>query len=387
MSWGHSLLGAFASAAGGRAGDEKANFPVYSVTKHQGFVPSQQYFKKQVFSRDLSNYKVVRKGQFAYATIHLDEGSIGVAPEDSLISPMYTVFDIDQDLVDPGFLVRYLKSPRALSAYPALGTGSAERRKAIPFARLAGLEVPLPPIPEQRRIAAILDHADALRAKRRETIACLDELSQSVFIDMFGDPSSNPRSLPVGSIGELVESAQYGTSEKSQADGAYPVLRMGNLTTSGHVDLSDLKYMNLRPDQTERYTVESGDLLFNRTNSPDLVGKTAVYRLADPAAYAGYLIRVRTNEDGDPEYISGYLNSLHGKTVLRGMCKSIVGMANINAKELRTIKILKPPIAEQRKYAQAIASISAHRQSIEHDLDVLDSLFSSLQSRAFRGEL
>ncbi|MXP21950.1 hypothetical protein GIY30_11375 [Gordonia sp. HNM0687] len=317
----------------------------------------------------------------------MDEGSVGIAPEDSLVSPMYTVFEVNPALVEPRYLLRYLKSARALAVYPSLGSGSAERRKAIPFKRLASLNVPLPPLPEQRRIAAILDHADALRAKRRETIARLDELKQSIFIDMFGDPSANPRSLPIGSIGELVESARYGTSEKSSTEGKYPVLRMGNLTANGRIDVSDLKYMDLAADQLERYTVRSGDLLFNRTNSPDLVGKTAVYRSSDPAAYAGYLIRVRTNDNGDPEYISGYLNSRHGKAVLRSMCKSIIGMANINARELQGIKILKPPIVDQRAYAQSVAAVEAHQRSLEDEYVVLNSLFSSLQSRAFRGEL
>ncbi|UVF76311.1 restriction endonuclease subunit S [Gordonia mangrovi] len=387
MSWPQVALGEVAGVAGPKAGEAGSRLPVYSVTKHRGFVRSSDYFNKQVFSRDLSGYRTVKAGQFAYATIHLDEGSVGIAPEDSLVSPMYTVFEVNPALVEPRYLLRYLKSARALAVYPSLGSGSAERRKAIPFKRLASLNVPLPPLPEQRRIAAILDHADALRAKRRETIARLDELKQSIFIDMFGDPSANPRSLPIGSIGELVESARYGTSEKSSTEGKYPVLRMGNLTANGRIDVSDLKYMDLAADQLERYTVRSGDLLFNRTNSPDLVGKTAVYRSSDPAAYAGYLIRVRTNDNGDPEYISGYLNSRHGKAVLRSMCKSIIGMANINARELQGIKILKPPIVDQRAYAQSVAAVEAHQRSLEDEYVVLNSLFSSLQSRAFRGEL
>ena len=156
-------LAELVSPTGGRAGRE-SRLPVYSVTKHAGFVPSREYFKKQVFSRDVSSYKVVEPGDFAYATIHLDEGSIGVAPERGLISPMYTVFRFDSQRVDSGYLLRYLKSPSALARYPQLGRGAIHRRKAISLKALGGLPVPLPSLEEQRRIAAILDHADALRA-------------------------------------------------------------------------------------------------------------------------------------------------------------------------------------------------------------------------------
>ena len=106
----------------------------------------------------------------------------------------------------------------------------------------------------------------------------------------------------------------------------------GNLTVDGRIDPTGSKLTDLAADKFERYTVRRGDLLFNRTNSPDLVGKTAVYGSDVPMAYAGYLIRVRFNDEVDSHYVAGYLNSGHGKTVLRNMCKSIIGMANINAK-------------------------------------------------------
>src|SRR5690625_4428075 len=109
-------------AAGKRAGTQ-TQLPVYSVTKHAGFVRSPEYFKKQVFSRDLERYKLVEPGDFAYATIHLDEGSIGIAPERALISPMYTVFKSDNSRIDAGYLIRYLRSPRALAQYPKLSRG------------------------------------------------------------------------------------------------------------------------------------------------------------------------------------------------------------------------------------------------------------------------
>jgi type I restriction enzyme S subunit len=104
-------------------------------------------------------------------------------------------------------------------------------------------------------------------------------------------------------------------------------------------------------------------------------------------AYAGYLIRLRVNSDNDPEYVAAFLNTRHSKTVLRGMCKSIIGMANINAMELRSIKITEPPLALQREFARRVAATERAKAVCRESSVALDRLFASLQHRAFRGEL
>ena len=177
------------------------------------------------------------------------------------------------------------------------------------------LPIDLPTLPAQSRIAAILDKAEALRTKRREALSYLDSLAQSIFVEMFGDPATNPKKWPVTKIGNLLESASYGTSEKSKVSGQFAVLRMNNITRTGDMDLTDLKYMDLNPSEYERYLVRAGDVLFNRTNSAELVGKTAVYRGMEPMAYAGYLIRLRTNADNDPEYLAAFLNTPYTKRI------------------------------------------------------------------------
>ncbi|TOI76882.1 restriction endonuclease subunit S, partial [Vibrio parahaemolyticus] len=180
--------------------------------------------------------------------------------------------------------------------------------------------VPLPPLAEQKRIAAILDKADAIRQKRKQAIDLADEFLRSVFLDMFGDPVTNPKGWEVGTIRDLVSSVNYGSSAKaSETDGEFPILRMGNITYEGKWNFTDLKYIDLNDKDQIKYLAHRNDLLFNRTNSKELVGKTAVFDEDDPMAIAGYLIRVRTNDNGNPWYISGYLNSFHGKQTLLNM--------------------------------------------------------------------
>jgi type I restriction enzyme S subunit len=252
---------------------------------------------------------------------------------------------------------------------------------------LARYEFPLPPLDEQRRIAAILDKADALRRKRKQAIEMLDNLAQSTFLELFGNPKNNPKGWRRGRIGDLLEDTQYGTSAKAGENGQFPILRMGNLTSDGRIDLSSLKYIDLADRDVDKYTVRRGDILFNRTNSADLVGKTAVYSSDECIAFAGYLVRARVKNGVSPHFISSYLNSRHGKATLRGMAKSIVGMANINAKEMQSIPILIPDAQTQCVYSSALTSISAARDTSERHLQLLTSAFSSLQHRAFSGQL
>ena len=148
-----------------------------------------------------------------------------------------------------------------------------------------------------------------------------------------------------------------------------------------------VKYINLSPKEQEKYLIRKKDLLFNRTNSKELVGKTAVWNRNEKYAIAGYLIRCRSNTRGNPYYIWGFLNSYYGKKVLQNMCKNIVGMANINAQELQNIKINIPPIDIQNKYGNYIEVIESQKQKLNQEIQRSEALFQSLLQRAFKGAL
>jgi type I restriction enzyme S subunit len=282
------------------------------------------------------------------------------------------------------YLLHYLRQPNMVELANSRATGANLPRLA-PI-ELAKIRIPLPSLAEQRRIAAVLDQVDTLRTKRREAIGFLGELAHSIFLDMFGDPARNPLGWPVGKVGDLLISANYGSSAKADMEGDIPVLRMNNVTAFGDVDMRDLKYLP-KEQVSEKHLVRAGDVLFNRTNSAELVGKTAIYRLAEEVAYAGYLVRLRVSEENHPEYLAAFLNSRYAKRVLRLMSKSIVGMANINAKEVQGMKIPIPPLAEQKRFAAAITQVEAAKEPHRAHLATLDELFTSLQHRAFSGTL
>ncbi|GGZ14529.1 restriction endonuclease subunit S [Shewanella fodinae] len=255
-------------------------------------------------------------------------------------------------------------------------------------AEVSKIKIPLPPLAEQQRIATILDKADAIRQKRQQAIKLAEDFLRSVFLEMFGDPVTNPKGWTVGTIRDLVTSVNYGTSAKaSETDGEFPILRMGNITYEGKWDFTDLKYIDLSEKDQDKYLAKKGDLLFNRTNSKELVGKTAVFNEEESMAIAGYLIRVRTNELGNPWYISAYLNSIHGKQTLLNMCKSIVGMANINAQELQDIQIMLPPLSLQDRFASIVNAVNERLSKNAVSSNYLTDLFNALSQKAFSGQL
>ena len=200
---------------------------------------------------------------------------------------------------------------------------------------------------------------------------------------MFGDPEFNNKNWEKVVIRDVVKDVKYGTSSKAGLTGTYPILRMGNLTYNGAIVLDDLKYIDLKESEIDKYTVHKGDLLFNRTNSKELVGKTAVYRGTNTVAFAGYLVRVRTNNLAHYEFLSAFMNSSYMKKKLQMKCKNIVGMANINAQEFQDFDIYLPPIDLQNQFAQIVQKVEAQKEKNQKVIEQMDNLFNSLMQQAF----
>lgn len=282
------------------------------------------------------------------------------------------------------FLGQFLKGKSKLLRDKATGATIPHIQKS----ELLGLELGLPTIDTQKKIANTLDLALELIEKRKEQIAEMDKLIQNVFYEMFGDPYLNKKSWKIRSIKEVTIKTQYGTSNKASEEKLeFPILRMNNISYSGNMSYSSMKYINLDDKDKEKYLVHKGELLFNRTNSKELVGKTGLFELDTPMAFAGYLIKIIPSIHINPKFMVTYMNTDYIKKVLFNMAKSIVGMANINAKELESIPIIVPPLELQDKFASIVEEIESQKKVMEESLHEMENNFNALMQKAFRGEL
>ena len=232
------------------------------------------------------------------------------------------------------------------------GSNKAVMGKTLNKATLSEIEVEICSIEKQRQIVSILNKIMSVVDGRKQELQLLDALIKARFVEMFGDPIQNPKGWEVVTIGDIVTEVRYGTSKPAVEGGKYPYLRMNNLTADGHLDLNDLKYIDIPDDEIEKCVVRKGDVLFNRTNSIELVGKTAVFDLPEDMIIAGYIIRVRLTEKMLPEVLSQYMNLEALKGILRGMAKGAVNQANINAQELQSIKVYIPEMELQKQFVK-----------------------------------
>lgn len=288
------------------------------------------------------------------------------------------------DELDPRYLVHFLRQERVRKDGEQKMTGSAGQRR-VPEHFLATLRLPLPPLSEQRRIAGILDKADALRAKRRAALAKLDTLTQSIFLDMFGDPVTNPKGWPTRPFGQVCETRLGKMLDQKQQTGKHrrPYLRNANVQWF-RFDLSDVFEMDFDEDDRRILRLQPGDLLICEGGEP---GRAAVWQGELQECYfQKALHRARPNKKlAVPEYLCWLLWFLSQRGNLTGVTSATI--AHLTGEKLSVLPTLLPPPELQLRFTEILRSIQAVAQDQLAGLRNLDALFCSLQHRAFQGEL
>lgn len=203
---------------------------------------------------------------------------------------------------------------------------------------------------------------------------------------------NTPKNWLKARIWEVSDKTQYGTSEKANDSLGTPVLRMGNIK-DGKLFYDNLKYMNENWEKIDDFVLENDDVLFNRTNSKELVGKTAVYKSFHPKSiFASYLIRIKLKREiCNPDFLSFYINSYYGRKYISSVVSQQVGQANVNGTKLSLMPISIPPIDEQIALVKNIESkfalIDEIKKSIDHSIDYSQKLRQSILKKAFLGKL
>jgi type I restriction enzyme S subunit len=272
----------------------------------------------------------------------------------------------------------------------ALGSGTTF--KEVSKGIVERFIIPLPPLEEQRRIAAILDKADGVRRKRKEAIRLTDELLKSTFLEMFGDPVTNPKGWEVRELGDCVKDIESGWSPKCDTRQAEPeewgVLKLGAVTY-GHFNPDENKAM--LPDDVPRQELEikTGDLLVTRKNTYELVGASAFVQMTRPKLMLPDLIfRLRLIDGIDPVYVWQTLSQKTMRLKLSGLAGGTAGsMPNISKARLRTLPFPVPPQLLQLKYREIFNQFWLKKEHQKESEEISENLFNSLLQRAFRGEL
>jgi type I restriction enzyme S subunit len=250
---------------------------------------------------------------------------------------------------------------------------------------LLDMQIDLPDLPVQRRIAGMLDKADRLRRMRRYALELSGQFLPALFLRMFGDPA---RIWPLATLGDVARDFAYGTSVKCSYDSRLaPVLRIPNVL-AGELNRADLKYGQLTETETRELRLELGDILFVRTNgNPDYVGRCAVYDLESPHWFASYLIRMRLDPaQADAVFLRSYLHGRAGRRALRTAIRTTAGQYNVSVEGLRDVRIILPPLSEQRRFGHIV---SRHKRESVLRCEALrqaEHLFHSLLNQYFGSE-
>lgn len=314
-----------------------------------GIRTRESIYSKEL-AKDYSKNKLIHKNTLTVGmgSVQID---IGVLTDDITysVSPAYHTYKIAGVNAD---YLRYCLECRNQDMFSRFVKRGSRQGKTIDLKRWMTYEIPVYDENRQQEIVDRLNRISELIEKRQEQLVQLSELVKSRFIELFGVYPSNPKGWETATIRDIVADVRYGSSRPAVDGGKYPYLRMNNITYGGELDLTDTKRIDIPDNELDKCTVRRGDVLFNRTNSKELVGKTCVYNRDEMMVLAGFVIRVRVTERVLPEFLSAFLNTDFSKQMLLGMCKAAIGQANINAQEMQNIGIYLPPTELQRQFVQ-----------------------------------
>lgn len=260
------------------------------------------------------------------------------------------------------------------------------------FKYLKDVNIPIPPIKEQQKIASILERADNLRRKRKEANKLFDELLQSVFLEIFGDPTENPKQYPIENleeISDIVSGVTKGKNIGNKETFSVPYMRVANVQ-DGHINLDEIKYIDAIKSDIEKYTLMNRDILLTEGGDPDKLGRGAVWYNEIPnCIHQNHIFRVRVKSESKiiPEYLSSLIGSNYGKLYFLRAAKQTTGIATINSSQLKKFPVLIPQLDEQEKYLNSIIMINKIKEKAKESEKEIEDLFNSLMQNAFNGQL
>ena len=345
-----------------------------------------QYVPKSI----VNSAQVLREGDIVLAASSGSLSAVGKAARFDRGTP--TTFGAfckalrPNESVDASYFGHYFRTTSYRSQVSRLAEGANINN--LRKEHLEQLAFPVPPLNEQRRIAAILDKADDLRAKRRQALAHLDTLTQSIFHSTFASPSEDWRTVRLDDLCGLSSGITKGRKTTAEVLEEYPYLAVSNVQDRA-LDMSVVKRIAVSAQEAERYRLRQGDLLLTEGGDPDKLGRGTIWNDELPwCLHQNHVFRVRLKTtQADPVYLSWYLASPAAKSYFLRMAKQTTGIASINKSQLSATPVLLPPLELQQIFVKRVATVERLKEYHRKHLAELDALFASLQHRAFKGEL
>jgi type I restriction enzyme, S subunit len=331
------------------------------------------------------------RGQIVYGYLRPYLNKVWIADFDGCSSVDQFAFDVRTDVADTAFLAAFMRSETFLRRSEVVTTTGQLPRISID--EIARVPIELPSIADQRRIAAHLEQAlamaDDARRAAEDRVAAAEALPAACFRDVFEGPDSGEWTMRM--LGDVVvENGQYGTSQRSNSEGrGLPVLGMPHIH-EGRIRWESVSFADLSADDVRKYRLEKGDILFNRTNSAELVGKSAVFDEERDAVFASYLIRYRTRPGiADPNFVCSYINSRLGRMYIERHMARAIGQVNISASTMHSMPVPCPPLSVQQRVGEGLSRQRDAADSLvrrcRDELAAIQAIPGSLLRAAFNG--
>lgn len=368
---------------------------VFSVTNSEGFTRSTDYFSKEVFSKDVSNYKVVNSGQFAYNPSRINVGSIDYLRHTSsvLVSPLYVVFECGKG-VYADYLLRYLRSDWGNAQIRAHTEGAV--RDSLKFKGLQSIKIPLPSTDDQVRIAHLLGKVEELIAQRRQHLQRFDDLLKSIFFEMFGPNSPGHETWPLVEIRDLaakhkgsMRTGPFGSNllhSEFTSEGDVAVLGIDN-AVQNHFAWDEKRFITKdKYQELTSYRVYPGDVIVTIMGT---IGRSAVVPDDIPLAInTKHLAAITLNREvANPLFLSYSIHS--SPFILKQLRSKNRGaiMNGLNLGIIRETKLKRPPIEWQNQFAETHLRVDGLKSLYLRSLAELETLYDALSQQAFKGEL
>lgn len=357
-----------------RAAD-RVDLPLLSVTKHDGAVLAKERFSRVLAGKDLSRYRVARRESVVIDPMLLWDGVIALQHRfaEGLVSPDYRVFELS-DGVDPSFFDYLAHEPGMRRQYAAAARGTNVRRRRISRDDFLAITTTVPPLVEQRRIAATLQAVDDAIAADEAVVEQLERVRRYQAEDLLtrglvqhrhevkhSAIGTIPSSWTVRALSD-VALVQTGLAKGKAPAGAVldlPYLRVANVQ-DGYVDLEEVKTVSVEPGALDRYRLRAGDVLFTEGGNFDQLGRGCVWRgQINPCLHQNHVFAVRTGTDLLPEFLAAHAASGRGRSYFLGCAKRTTNLASINSTQLKALPVPIPPLTEQQAIVNALGAVAA----------------------------